>query len=190
MHNVRKLLADRSAADRIVAESLEALRQFALPPRLLRGRSMQLPFPATNEIGLILLHNPAQRFGVLQRGVEEPVPPSEVRRIRDVAALRGILHRLALRQGFPEQKPTLLLVQPLQLAPRCLKLMHTYQNRSRSIRSSPKRTSVITCGLFIPIQISKCRRKERPLHWSSISRPGFAARNARPTPRLVFFWLI
>lgn len=75
---------------------------------------MPLPFPTSNKIGFVLLHDPAQRFGVLPRGVEEPVPPSEGSRIRDVAALRGFLHRLARRQGFPELKPALLLVQPLQ----------------------------------------------------------------------------
>ena len=74
---------------------------------------MPPPFPASNETGLVRLHDPAQRFGVLPRGVEEPVPPSEGGRIRDVAAPRGFLHRLAFRQGFPERKPALLLVQSL-----------------------------------------------------------------------------
>ena len=111
------LLADRPATNMVAAGSLETLRLFAFPPRLRGGRTLPLPFPASDEIGLVLVHDPAQRFGVLPRGVEEPVPPSEGRRIRDFAALSGFLHRLAFRQGFPNESQHPFLCSPCNGVP-------------------------------------------------------------------------
>ena len=85
------------------------------PPR--RLDHVPLAFPASKTIGLVCLHDPPQRLGILPRGVQEPAPPSEGVRRHDVAAPRGFPHRLALRQRFPERQPALLLVQPLKRCP-------------------------------------------------------------------------
>ena len=112
LYRVRMLLINWSATGKTGARSFETLRLFALPPRCLGDQTGPFPFSAPNEIGLVLLHDPTRCFGVLAQGVEEPVPPLECVRIRDVAAPRGVLHRLTLRSGFPEQKPTPFLCSP------------------------------------------------------------------------------